>query len=185
MAHIIDLRQKSNNHREEQLDKDESRIEENKQTEILSVSWQAPEYEHFEKSPDWYWAVAIISLGFLTLAYILGNFILGGLIFLLGFVIMLLGAKRPKIIKFSIDYRGIGINNRLYLYEHLKYFWLNYDPPKEKELIVVSKKLFIPRIHIHLAENDPNKIREFLIRFLEEKYEEPSFIDAVAKLLKF
>lgn len=154
-------------------------------SEPLSVSWQAPEYEHYEKSADWFWAVAIITIGFLTLAFIFKNIILGVLIFMLGFVVMLYGAKKPRLAKFLINYRGLTINSKFFPYDNLKSFWLNYDPPEHKELLVISKKIFMPRLSIPLENTDPNKIREILIKYLEEKYEEKALSDVLAKLFKF
>jgi hypothetical protein len=190
MERIIDLNkiieEKKSQTKEKKPSLAEKQDKEDEKEELpLSLNWEAPEYEYIEKSPDWFWAVAIIAAGFIFLAYFFRNIILGVLIFLMAFVVMLYGARKPRLAKFLIDWRGITINSRFYPYENLKSFWIHYDPPHHKELVFISKKLFMPLISIPLAEADPNKIREILIKYLEERHQELSFIDVLAKFFRF
>ena len=87
--------------------------------------------------------------------------------------------------KFSLTHQGLAIGEKLYPYEHLKSFWLDYKPPERKELIVISKKILMPKIVIPLAETDPNPIREFLVKILKEEYQEPSLSEEIARHLRF
>lgn len=153
--------------------------------EIIGFSWNAPEYEYLQKQSDWYWSVGILSFGFAIVAYLLNNFLLGVFVILAGFTIMLYGAKRPKTVKFEINYKGLIIDNRLFSFDDLKSFWMHYDPPHKKELGVESKKTFMPRLIIPLQNQDPNEIRTFLLKFLEEEPYEESLIEAITKYLGF
>ena len=85
-----------------------------------SISWQAPEYVYTKKSPDWYWAVGIVTVGFFVVAIIFNNFLFGGFMLLGGFTIALYGARPPRIISFSLSVEGVRIENRVYPYESLK-----------------------------------------------------------------
>ena len=149
------------------------------------MEWEAREYEYQPKSPDWYWAVGIIGFGFFFVALALKNFLFAILVVLGTFTLAMYGARRPKTARIAITARGIQVAKTLYPYDHLSYFWVNYDPPHVRELYLVSKKFFVPHISIPLGGADPNEIREHLLKFLEEKEIEEPFRDVIARLLKF
>lgn len=157
----------------------------NKKTSLpKTIEWQAPEYEFYKKTADWYWAVGIMTVAASLSATLLHNFLFAFLALLAGFSIALYGARKPDIVLFSITPEGIHIKNRVYLYENLKKFWINYNPPDKKELIIESKKTLMPPITILLENTDPQKARACLLRYLkEEKIEEP-LATTLAKLLK-
>ena len=149
------------------------------------MSWEAEEFERYEKNKDWYWSVGIVSIGFFILALILENWLFAILVVLGGFTIAMYGSKNPKIIQFSITSRGIKADQVLYPFESLKYFWINYDPPHIRELYVVSKKVIQTQINIPLGAADPNEVREHLVKFLEEKEIEESLFDTIARFFRF
>lgn len=152
---------------------------------LEKIEWEAPEYEFHEKSPDWFWTLGIITLALFLSAVLLHSFLFGFLILLAGFSLALFGARKPNIVSFKINAQGIHIGNRIYPYENLKCFWVDYEPPYKKEIIIESKKTFMPHITIILGDADPVKIRNYLLQFLkEEKIEEP-LTNTIVRLLKF
>ena len=148
------------------------------------LEWQAQEYEFHKKSPEWFWALGVITLALVLAAVILKNFLFAALSVLSGFSLALYGARKPRIVAFKIDSRGITVGDKLHDYQSLKKFWINYNPPHKKEMFVESKKTFSPLITIELGDIDPGMAREYLLRYIkEEKIEEP-FITTLARLLK-
>lgn len=148
------------------------------------IEWQVPEYEFHQKSPDWFWALGIITIALFFSAIFLRSFLFGILTLLAGFSIALYGARRPSIVSFGVGPRGMQIGDRIYNYEDLKSFWVNYNPPYKKELIIESKKTFMPHIVIMLGDTDPEKIRDYLLQFLKEEKIEESLMMTIARLLK-
>lgn len=169
------------------MDDEKQKSEEEKLSNnfLVLVEWSAPEYDHFEKSSSWYWAVGIISIGFFLVAIILKNFLFAVLVIIGAFTLALYGAREPKLASFAVTSRGLKIEKRLYPFGTLRYFWINYDPPRAKEIYFVSKKLFIPQISIPLGHADPNEIREHLIKFLEEKEVGEPLSHTIAKFFRF
>jgi len=51
------------------------------------IEWDAHEYEHRERSPDWFWAVGIISVSVAVAAVIFGNIIFGILVIIAAFTL--------------------------------------------------------------------------------------------------
>ena len=148
------------------------------------IEWEAEEYEHQQKTADWYWALGIIAFGFLFTAILLKNFLFAILVLLGSFTLAMFGARRPKTIHAAITARGIQVGATLYPYNNLSHFWINYDPPNVRELYLVSQKTFVPHISIPLGKADPNEIREHLLKFLnEEEIEEPIY-EVIARFLR-
>ena len=149
------------------------------------ISWEAEEYGYTPKTKDWYWAVFILTIALVVVAYFLSNFLFGVFVLIAGFTVALYGAKRPRRVTFSLLPQGIQIDQRIYSYRSLKSFWVHYDPPHKKEISIVSKKMLVPRIDLPLGDIDPNAVREILIKFLRETEHHESLPNNIAKHLGF
>lgn len=149
------------------------------------IKWSAPEYEFHEKTPEWYWALGIITAALVLAAVILHNFLFAVLVVLAGFSVGLYGTRRPRTILHEINSGGILAGNKNFNYEHIDHFWINYDPPAKKELILESKKTFSTHTVILLGNADPEQIRRYLLQYLKEKKIEESLVAVIARVLKF
>lgn len=151
----------------------------------MEVSWSASEYEHAPKSNEWYWTLGILTIALAIAALLLKNLLFASFILLAGFTIALYGTKRPRTIKFSVGAKGVQIDDKIYSYEVLKSFWIKYEPPQKKDLEIISKKIFMPRLILPLNDADPNEIRAILIRALKEEEAKESLADIIAERLGF
>jgi hypothetical protein len=156
-----------------------------RQEKIEKIEWTAPEYIFRQKSPDWFWGLGIITITGFIVSLLLNNFLLSTIILLAGFAVALQASRRPNIIYFSVGPTGVQIDKTIYPYENLKSFWINYQPPAKKELIIESKKVIMPQIVILLGDADPIKVRNCLIKFLKEERIEESLIDTLFRFLGF
>lgn len=152
----------------------------------FSISWQAPEFYYYEKTADWYWALGIICIGIVVASILLKNFLFAVLIFIAGFSLALYGAKRPKITSFSINERGIIIDNKqIYPYENIKSFWIEYNPPYQQELLIELKKSMMSKITIILDDVNPEEVKKYLLKHIKEEKIPESLSATIAKILKF
>lgn len=151
----------------------------------FKIEWDAHEYEHRERSADWFWVVGIISVSITVVSIILGNIILGILI-LIGAITLSIFAKRPpKTLHVIIDQKGIAREKTLYPYETLQSFWIDTEHP-HKKIILKSKKLLMPLIIIPLEDNaDLEEVREKLSLYITEEYHSLPFIELVLEYLGF
>lgn len=149
------------------------------------IAWETPEYIYYPKSPDWYWAVGIISLALILIAIFTGNLFFAIFAAVAGFTIALWGARKPKIVTIRLDGNGMRVNERLYSYQELVSFWIHYHPPFVKEISFTAKSAFLPYVRVPIGNENPAEVRAFLMRFLPEKIQEDSLIDIVARALKF
>ena len=149
------------------------------------IKWLAPEYEFHEKTPEWYWALGIITAAMVLAAVVLRNFLFAVFAVLAGFSVGLYGARRPRMIIHEINSGGVSLGNRNFNYENIDHFWINYNPPTKKELILESKKTFSTHTVILLGDADPEQIRRYLLQYLKEKKIEESLVAVIARVLKF
>ena len=152
-------------------------METNKEINLQEFEWEAPEFEKKEKNKSWFIAPAIVAIGLGIFALLTDN-VLFLIVILLGFFTFYIYAKKePRIIKFKINEKGIEIDGKLHDFESLRSFWVFYNPPEQKEISFRSRKTFFPYIKIPLAEQNPNEIRKYLLKFLPEKHHTESIID--------
>ncbi len=149
------------------------------------IAWDAHEFDPQPKPHDWYLALGILTIGLLVVAVIMKNLLFGIFVTLAGFTLMLFGAKKPRVVHFSLSPEGIRIDNELHPLDTCKSFWILYNPPISKELILIPKSTLAPVLKIPLGEQNPLELRAFLVQFLAEKQFDDSLIDLLAKYLRF
>ena len=160
-------------------------MEEAREDNLLPLKWRALEFEYFEKSPEWFWSVIIISFAVFAASLVLNNFLFGVLMLISGITIALYGLKKPQTIDIALTPRGLEIQDKFYPYNEMESFWVHYDPPYTKNLSIYLKKTFAMPLKIPLEDFDPNDIREVLIKFVKEKEHIENFTDNLIRILKF
>ncbi len=173
-------------------------MEENNQVQHLS--WKVPEYEKVARGKNWY-IIAVIFLiiclffcffeinNFKIIFLGLNSNFIFALILILSAIIMLINdGQEPLMVDFKIGPEGINIGRRFYDYDELKNFSIIYKPNSEiKHLYLEFKNSFTtPRLSIHLNEQDPIIVRNYLLRYLDEDLERvvPPASEQLTKLLK-
>lgn len=152
-------------------------------TEAL-ISWNAPTHIHFEKKPDWFWVVGIITLALAAVTFIFGQVITGIFVIVAATALVLHASVPAKISYYEINDRGIIANDVLYSFLTLESFWIPHDetPPR---IILKSRKLFMPLIVIYIEEVDPESIREVLLKYIAETEHHEPFLKHVLEGLGF
>lgn len=144
------------------------------------ISWEAPEYEYYEKTNDWFWALAIVVISASAVAIIYDNYLFAVFLVLGGFSLAFFGMRKPDIITYSVNPKGIAVKNFLHPYEEMSTFWINKE---EKKILIITKKPFIPLIIIPVHEGSMEEVQEELKNHVEEEYiEEPFYIKIMDRL---
>lgn len=146
------------------------------QEEHITIQWRAHEYEHREKSPDWFWVFGIIAITGIITAIILKNILFAILIVVGSLTLALYAIRKPNLTHFEINNRGIRIDNSLHPYISLDSFWVtDIEEERAPTLVIKSRKTLMPYIIIPLDDSVSSfEIRECLLSYLdEEEYEAP------------
>jgi len=159
------------------MEVDKINKKEPKAVELREFVWEAPEYERKEKAKSWFIIPAIIAIAICVFALLTDNYLFMVLVLMSFFAFYIYANKPPRTIKFKINEKGIEVDNRPFEFEHLRSFWIFYNPPLEKTLSLRSRKTFFPYLRIPLADESPTEIRKFLLNFIPEKKHQESLID--------
>ncbi len=123
--------------------------------ETGKLTWSALEYEEKERSADWFWALGIIVVTSSIAAIIFGNYFFALLLVLAGTLLGFFAKKKPDVVFYELNEKGLKIRNRLYPYENIKSFWVQTEI--KPMLFIHSERAFMPILSIPIenimAEN--------------------------------
>lgn len=151
-----------------------------------SIEWSGLEYQHRPKTQEWYWLVGGIGFFCILLAAWWQNFLALVFAAIATFTVMLLGARPPQPITYTLLHRGVRIGQQLYPYDTLKSFWIIEEPAERRKIIVESQRFFMPHIILPLpAELEAETVKRFLLQYLPEEKHDESIADLVGDALGF
>ena len=147
-------------------------------------SWKAPEYEHTEKHPKWYWVMGAILLAIIVYAIVTDSILMAITFILIGTLGYVYAEREPRLIHMEINPEGVVVDNIMYEYDDLKSFWIFFEVEAGfKVLSLHSKKTFLPHIHIPVGEANPILIREVLLNYLPEIRQEMNIVDRLSLMI--
>ena len=149
------------------------------------MEWDAHEYEHKERNPDWFWAVGIVAVALCVAAIIFKNIIFGILILVGAFALTIFAKRPPKNVSVIVDERGIARGNVLYPYRTLHSFWIDTEHP-HKKIILRSEKTLMPLIIVPLGEEvDVEELHENLSSVMKEEFHSLPMVEKLLEYLGF
>ncbi|MEK7606482.1 MAG: hypothetical protein AAB458_02740 [Patescibacteria group bacterium] len=149
------------------------------------LAWTTPEYEHRERSNDWYWSVGIVAVGGAVLAILFNDLLFAVVIVVAAVAIVLHALRHPGELTCEIQDRGVLMNTTLYPYRTLESFAL-HEHEHPNMLILTSQKLFMPHITIPLASDiHADEVRDILLDYLPEHEVLPSISEKIMDRLGF
>lgn len=148
-----------------------------------AIEWQTEEYEYRHKSSDWFWALGIIAVAGAVIAVLFGNFLFAIVIILGSVTLSLHARRRPGVVSYRIDKKGVRAGKTLYPYATLNSFCIDED---DRFLILESDKLLVPHIFLPLPrEADMDEIHGYLLQNLAEKEHGVPITQKVMDLIGF
>lgn len=154
--------------------------------ETIEFSWNTYEYEHREKSTDWYWALGILVVVGAVIAFITKNFLFGFLLLLGGFMIGLFAGKKNDPISIEISIRGVLLNGKVINFPDIKAFWMYRNPFGVRKLILKTNRNFAPMVSLPIPDDiRAADLREFLLLQIPEQELKESFTDLLLERIGF
>jgi len=141
---------------------------------IQSITWEAPEHVHIEKTTDWFWVVGLLAIAGAAAAFIFGN-ILFGLVIIFGAIALVAHALRdPAILPFAVTARGVRVDGELYPYTTLAGYAIDEENRHGPQLLLRNRRAFAPLLIIPVPEDYVDEIEDIIsLRLPEEDLEEP------------
>lgn len=154
-------------------------------TAAPTISWEAFEHQHIEKTSDWYLALGIIAFVAAGVSVFFGNILFAIVIALGAAVMALVSMRQPSIILFAITPRGVRVDNRLHPYAALASFCIDEESPSGPQLILRSRGMLSPLLVIPLPSEAVEEIDDALAGRLPEEHLEESLSHRLLEFLGF
>jgi hypothetical protein len=143
------------------------------------LEWSALEYDEKERGSDWFWALGIIVVCGSVASIIYGNYFFAVILILGGVLLRFFATKKPEMVSYELNSKGLKINNQLFPYENIKSFFVQTESPDGKGevrpmLFIHSQRFFLPIISIPIDIDMAENIRSLILEkeVAEEKMQE-------------
>ncbi len=152
-----------------------------RETRIVSFgTWEAPEHVVYEKTILWYIVFGVVVALTIFTAFLLRSFLAGIVFFLGGLIVYMYSERPPRIVKYELLVKGIGIGDRLYPYSALTNFNI-VERAHGAYVLLRGRRLLMPLIHIPLADSIyPDDVKEVLLKFLPE---DPDLVEPLPEII--
>ncbi len=141
----------------------------------VKLSWSALEYEERERSPDWFWALAVVAVTSAITSIIYSNYFFALFILISGGLLWVLAHRPPETVTYELTDKGLRIKSHIYLYENIQSFWVQREG--KPMLFVKTQRFFMPVFSIPMEYGISDQTRGiFLSKGVpeEEMKEHPS-----------
>lgn len=130
---------------------------------IDKIEWTAPEYNHTEKNPDWFWTVGLIALAGLILTLWFHNYLFALFILVASISLFFFSLRPPEEITYVIKTEGISIGKDFFDWKKIKGFNIIKGKPTGKLLIYTTKHL-LPIYTLVLPEELIPEVKESMLK---------------------
>jgi hypothetical protein len=146
------------------------------------INWSALEYEEKERHPDWFWALGVIVIASSITAFIFGNYFFAIFLIIGGVLLGFFAVKKPDMVYYELNGKGLKIHNRIYPYGKIRAFWVQKPLSDEgivmpPTLFIKSERLLVPIFAVPIEESALVKIHNMMLAHgvpEEEMREHPS-----------
>ena len=136
------------------------------------LTWSALEYEEKEKTNDWFWALGVIIVAGSITAIIFANYFFAALLIIGGVLLGFFSTRKPEVIDYELNNKGLKIKDHFYPYEKIKSFFVQSD--NKPLLFIRSERFFMPIISMPIEYMQAESIYKKMIEeeIIEEKMAE-------------
>lgn len=151
-----------------------------------TISWQAPEYKHYEKTAGWY--VTLISIVILIdgfFIFIENDYFAAITILLLAGLVIFFAKQTPGEVEIELGTKSVRFGDLHFPYKQIRHFWVVHNH-RHKAVNLVTTTYINNIIVLELADQDPDIVREFLLQHLpEHETTQETFVQKVMHWFKF
>lgn len=110
---------------------------------LETVEWEAPEYNHKKRTPDFLWTIGLIALVMAIVAIWMGNLVFAIFVLIAGASLIMFTVREPGQMNFSIKTEGLIVGKDKYEWKNIKGFNIIKGDPYGK-LLIETSKYFLP-----------------------------------------
>lgn len=152
----------------------------------FEIRWTAPEFEYHEKDVSWFWISIIIAILMIAFAVWNRNFLFAFLIVLAEILFIVWGGRKPANFDFLLNEKGLRIGDTHHPFSEMEKFSVfSMDGSDWTELVLYMKKRLINRITVFMPAAYTDHVVQTLSGFIPKVEHEESFLDSLARFLRF
>lgn len=149
------------------------------------ISWEAPEYKHYEKNLAWYITLSAIAVLVIGYELLQGDIFAAIVMLILAGFVWFFSRQRPKQITISLTHKGIHLDNLQIPFRQIRHFWI-VNNQRHKTLNLETTAYLNNLLVLELESQDPETLRQFLLQVLpEHEKTEETFSQKITHHLKF
>ncbi len=154
-------------------------------SEIDPVSWTASEYIEHEKSAGWFVRYVLAVIVLVSLIFLLTREWFSVILtFALAVVFGIFAARKPTVLQYHLDNRGVVIGQKLYPISLFRSFAV-VDEGAFHSIILLPMKRFMPSISIYYAPDDEAAILNAFSLLLPQETHQHDAIDRLMHRIRF
>jgi len=161
---------------------------------MAQITWEASEFEFREKSPAWYYALALAAIILITVSLWQNNFLFAIFLAISVILLTILSGRRPASHTIAVFDNKVKIgNNLVYNYDELLGFSLKRSEAdvndgqankKFARLWLKPKHRFKLHVHILVPKELLGNVRSALLKEIPEVEHEETLLEAVIDWLR-
>jgi hypothetical protein len=149
------------------------------------IEWSASEYVSHSKSPVWYMQLALIAVAVTGLAFfITRDFVVAATIVVVAIIFGVAAGRKPRVLHYAIDNRGITISQKKYPYTMFKSFSVIQEGPI-RSIFLMPIKRFNPPLSLYYPPEGEAAIIETIGSHLPQEAREQDRIDRLMHKIRF
>ena len=151
----------------------------------MTIKWRAPEYSYFEKDISWYWLVVIVAIIVVAVSLWQRNFLFAVFTILAALILIIWGYKKPAMVEFELNERGLEINSGFYSKDRFKEFAIRKENEDYDKLMLIGKSRFSRYLVLPVPKSKLDEIKKCCLNFWAETEYKESLIDELANFIRF
>ena len=153
--------------------------------EVEGLDWTASEFVEHSKSAGWYLMLAAGGLLLAGLVYLITkDKISTGMVVIVSIIFGIFAARKPRVLNYSVDQKGIRVGEKSYSYAHFKSFAVVKEGAIDSIWLTPVKR-FMPMLTIYFEPNDESKIVDVISHFLPVEAHQLDPVDKLMHRLRF
>lgn len=155
------------------------------QPEIAPVSWTASEYIAHDKGPSWFVAFGLVLFIAVAGLYFITKDLITPLgIAVAGITFGIFAARPPRVLRYTVDSRGIMIEQKFYPYAELKSFDV-VDEGQLPAILLMPLKRFLPPITVFYDQQSEEAILNVIGSYLPHQEQQSDAVDRLMRRIRF
>ncbi|MFM2415034.1 MAG: hypothetical protein RI911_727 [Candidatus Parcubacteria bacterium] len=151
---------------------------------VTAVSWSSSGHEVAQKDSDWYWIVWILAVSIAVAFVFFFDILMAFVVLVAAGTLTLLARTEQTNQNFTIDARGVTVNEQFFPYEVFRGYEIVERKGKDPLLVLSTQAVLNPHIFIHLTpEISIEALDEVLSNFITPVYEGVPFSHRVVEYL--